>query len=321
MKKKTKVWLLTAVLLVVLGLILFAAGMTANNWNFMNLSTEKYETNAYEIREAFRNIAVETNTADILFAVSQDDKCKVVCYEAENEKHAALVQDGTLMIRVAHQKQWCDYIGITMETPKITVYLPQTQYDSLIIKETTGDLEIPGEFRFESMDISTSTGDVKNYASTSGTMKIKTTTGAIYVENISAEFVDLLVSTGDVTAKSVTCNGDVQIGVSTGRVKLTDAKCKNMTSRGNTGDAFLENVIAFEVIFIERSTGDVKMEDCDAAEIQIQTDTGDVAGTLLSEKVFLVETNTGDVDVPKTTVGGKCEITTNTGDIRVKIAE
>lgn len=320
MKKKTKVWLLTAVLLVVLGLILFAAGMTANNWNFLNLSTEKYETNAYEIREAFRNIAVETNTADILFAVSQDGKCKVVCYEAENEKHAALVQDGTLMIRVAHQKPWYDYIGITMETPKITVYLPQTQYDSLIIKETTGDLEIPGEFRFESMDISTSTGDVKNYASTSGTMKIKTTTGAIYVENISAEFVDLLVSTGDVTAKSVTCNGDVQIGVSTGRVKLTDVKCKNMTSRGNTGDAFLENVIASEVVFIERSTGDVKMEDCDAAEIQIQTDTGDVAGTLLSEKVFLVETNTGDVDVPKTTVGGKCEITTNTGDIRVKIA-
>ena len=321
MKKKTKVWLLTAVLLVVLGLILFAAGMTANNWNFLNLSTEKYETNAYEIREAFRNIAVETNTADILFAVSQDGKCKVVCYEAENEKHTASVQDGTLMICVVQQKQWSDYIGITMETPKITVYLPQTQYDSLVIKESTGDLEIPGEFQFESMDISTSTGDVKNYASTSGMMKIKTNTGAIYVENISAEFVDLLVSTGDVSAKSVTCNGDVQIGVSTGRVKLADVKCKNMTSRGNTGDAFLENVIASEVVFIERSTGDVKMEDCDAAEIQIQTDTGDVEGTLLSEKVFIVETDTGSTDVPQTTTGGKCEITTNTGDIRVKIAE
>ena len=321
MKKKTKVWLLTAVLLVVLGLILFAAGMTANNWNFLNLSTEKYETNAYEIREAFRNIAVETNTADILFAVSRDGKCKVVCYEAENEKHTASVQDGTLMICVVQQKQWRDYIGITMETPKITVYLPQTQYDSLIIKETTGDLEIPGEFRFESMDISTSTGDVKNYASTSGTIKIKTTTGAIYVENISAEFVDLLVSTGDVTAKYVTCNGDVQIGVSTGRVKLTDVKCKNMTSRGNTGDAFLENVIASEVVFIERSTGDVKMEGCDGAELWFKTDTGDVSGTLLSEKVFIVETDTGSTDVPQTTTGGKCEITTNTGDIRVKIAE
>lgn len=320
MKQKTKVWLLTAALLVVLGLILFAAGMTANNWNFLNLSTEKYETNAYEIREDFQHIAMETDTADILFAVSQDGKCKVVCYEPENEKHIASVQDDTLMICVAQQKQWHDYIGITMESPKVTVYLPQTQYDSLIIKKSTGDLEIPGEFRFESMDISTSTGDVKNFASTSGTMKIKTNTGAIYVENISADSVDLSVSTGDVTAKSVTCNGDVQIGVSTGRVKLTDVKCKNMTSRGNTGDVFLENVIASELVSIERSTGDVKLDGCDGAELWIKTDTGDVSGTLLSEKIFMAETNTGSTDVPKTTTGGKCEITTNTGDIRVKIA-
>ena len=320
MMKKTKVWLLTAALLVVLGLILFVAGMTANNWDFLNLSTEKFETNTYEIREDFRHMAMETDTADILFAVSQDGKCKVVCYEPEDEKHTASVQDGTLMICVVQQKQWHDYIGITMETPKIAVYLPQTQYDSLVIKESTGDLEIPGEFRFESMDISTSTGDVKNFASTSGTMKIKTNTGAIYVENVSVDVMDLSVSTGDVSAKSVTCVGDIQVGVSTGHAKLTDVKCKNLSSRGNTGDVFLENVIASELVSIERSTGDVKLDGCDGAELWIKTDTGDISGTLLSEKVFIVETDTGSVDVPKTVTGGKCEITTNTGDIRVKIA-
>ena len=72
---------------------------------------------------------------------------------------------------------------------------------------------------------------------------------------------------------------------------------------------------------MERSTGDVRMEGCDAAEIFILTDTGDVAGSLLSDKVFVVETDTGDVDVPRSAAGGRCEITTDTGDIRITVTK
>ena len=42
-------------------------------------------------------------------------------------------------------------------------------------------------------------------------------------------------------------------------------------------------------------------------------------GSLLSDKVFITETDTGNVNIPKTTDGGKCEIKTDTGDIKIKI--
>ena len=58
-----------------------------------------------------------------------------------------------------------------------------------------------------------------------------------------------------------------------------------------------------------------------AAEILIKTDTGDVKGSLLSEKVFVVQTDTGSIDVPKTVSGGRCEITTDTGDIKISLHE
>ena len=51
----------------------------------------------------------------------------------------------------------------------------------------------------------------------------------------------------------------------------------------------------------------------------MKTDTGKVVGSLLSEKVFIAETSTGKVSVPKTTTGGKCEITTSTGDIKIEV--
>lgn len=317
---RTKVWLIIAVSFVLLGGILFAGVMSTLGWDFTKLSTEKFETNTYEISEMFDAISMDTDTADIVFAASDDGICKVVCFEQENAKHSVVVQDDTLTIRVADQREWYQYIGINFSTPKITVYLPEDPYTALLIKESTGAIEIPKEFKFEDVDISLSTGAVKFFASVSDVLKINTSTGGIHVESISAGVLDLSVSTGNITVSHVTCDGDVKINVSTGKTNMTDIRCKNLISSGDTGDISLKNVIATEKFSVERSTGDVKLERSDAAEIYIETDTGDVTGTLLSEKVFIAETDTGRVDVPKTATGGKCEINTDTGDIKISIS-
>ena len=78
-------------------------------------------------------------------------------------------------------------------------------------------------------------------------------------------------------------------------------------------------VIAENKFSIERSTGNVKFDGSDAAEIFVKTDTGDVTGSLLTDKVFIAQTDTGDVDVPKTVTGGRCEIMSDTGNIKIKI--
>ena len=81
----------------------------------------------------------------------------------------------------------------------------------------------------------------------------------------------------------------------------------------------MADVIAVGMISVERSTGDVKLDSCDAGEISVTTDTGDVTGSLLTDKVFITQTDTGRVNVPETTSGGKCRIFTDTGDIQIEI--
>lgn len=81
----------------------------------------------------------------------------------------------------------------------------------------------------------------------------------------------------------------------------------------------MSHVIATEKLSIERTTGDVEFDDSDAADIFVKTGTGDVTGSLLTDKVFITQTDTGDVDVPQAITGGRCEINTNTGDIKTKI--
>ena len=100
---------------------------------------------------------------------------------------------------------------------------------------------------------------------------------------------------------------------------LADMTCRNMTTDGSTGSVSLCRVIAAEAFSIERSTGSVRFEDADAAEIFVKTSTGSVVGSLRSEKLFLASSNTGSVDVPATEAGGRCEIKTSTGNIRITV--
>lgn len=282
MRKATKVWLVVATLLVIAGACAFAAIMVQCNWDFTKLSTVTYETNTYSVTEEFESISVDIDTADILFAFCEDGKCRVECYEEENAKHSVTVQEGVLVIQEAEQKAWHDHIGIYFGSPKVTVYLPKSEYASLTVKTDTGD---------------------------------------ITVENMILDVLELSVSTGDITVSAVTCQGDMQVNVTTGEMKLTDTTCQNLTSKGSTGDITLKTVIVADALAIERSTGDVRLEGADAARLSIDTNTGDVKGRLLTDKVFIAESDTGRVDVPKSENGGRCEVRTNTGDIILAVGK
>ena len=277
---KKHLWLIIAISLILIGGIVFCGVMMALNWDFSKLSTEKYATNEYTFSEEIQNISIITNTADITVIPCESETSRIVCYEQQNLLHTVTVAEGTLSIRLNDSRKWYDYIGIGFSVSKITLYIPQKEYGDLSVKASTGD---------------------------------------IYMECLHAEGMDLAVTTGDITVSNTTCLKDVKIQVSTGKTNLSDLWCQNLFTDGDTGDIILKNVIAAEKFDIERSTGDVKFQNCDATEISVETDTGDVSGSLLTDKVFIAKTDTGRVSVPKSSSGGRCELETDTGDIRITV--
>ena len=297
--KKRAIWIIIALCCVIIGTIIFVSGMSKINWDFKKLGSYNFETNAYEIVDEFNKIEINAKTANINFQLAEDGECKVVCYENKKEKHLTSVDNGVLKINYTNEKRWYDYLHILSNSPKITIYLPDLDNITLTIKVSTGDVKLPSDFTFESISISGSTCHIKCYASSINQTKIHVSTGDIIIENATAKNYDLHVTTGD--------------------TKMTNVNCENIVSTGSTGDIKLNNVIASEKISIERSTGKVKFYRCDANELKIITSTGDVEGTLLSDKVFIVKSSTGDIDVPSSITGGRCEITTSTGDIEVRV--
>lgn len=281
--------------------------------------TAKTETNEYYIEEDYSNILIDTSVADITVLPSDDGATKVVTCESEKMTHTVRVENGALKIELNDKRSFIDRLATIFYDIKITLYLPEGEHGEIAIESDTGRVEIADRLTFSSIYISESTGDVSCFAYAIDGIRIKTSTGKIIIGDSISGSLDLTLSTGDVELRGVTCTGDVQISLSTGKTTVTALECRNFISSGSTGEVQLNSVFASEKIDIERSTGSVLFSGIDASEIMIETDTGDVKGTILTEKVFYAQSDTGRVDVPRTASGGICEVTTDTGNIIISI--
>ncbi len=297
MSKAFKILSVVAVILILAGVAVFLFALNEADFDFTKLATQKLVTNTYEITDSFENIKIDVNTTDVTLVLSDDGKCRVEFLEEENVKHIAKALDNTLIIGVNDMRKWYEHIGIFFESTKMTLYLPLEKYSSLVIYNDTGDIELPYGIAFDEIKIDADTSDINCFSSGTKKVGITTATG------------EVIVNGGYSDVKVLTDTGDIKFNV----------KCMTLNAESDTGDISFDSTMAITSIDVESDTGDVFFKDSDAGEIKVNTSTGDVRGTLLTDKIFFTETSTGDIRVPKTSVGGICDIKTSTGDIRIEI--
>ncbi len=340
MKKAIVISLIIAGALVLVGAGLFAGAMSAAAWDFGALQTQKYEPVTHEVAGDISDISIQTIESSIELRTSIDGTCKIECMESEHVTYSVSVQEGTLKITTNDARKWYHNIGIfNTERQNMVVYLPKTAYESLQIKSNTGTVHTPSDFSFASVQISLNTGMVKWEAGVVHSMSVETDTGFVQIRNVSmdgtlsvetdtgraeingaeAQSIKVETKTGKAIVTDAIAKSTMNVKTSTGNAELTGCRAVDVFVETNTGKAKLADVVATGKMDIDTDTGDVALDGCDAAEIKIETDTGDVRGTLLTPKIIYTETNTGRVEVPRSTTGGICEITTDTGDIIISI--
>ena len=328
-----KAVIIIAIVLIAVGLILFVGALLLGG----NLKTKDLTKKTYAVAEAFTGIRIDTDLSDVQLVRSTDGACSVVTQEADKLTYSVGVQDGTLVIKSEDTRNWLDML-IPTRANQVTVSLPSAAYAALSVKAETGKLSIPNDFTFDRIEIVCSTGDVQCGASATGALSIVTSTGDITVSGSTAQTLQLSASTGKIDLKDVAANtaalsvstgnvtvngakidGAVTLKVSTGRAEISDLTADSFVTEGSTGRLTLKNTVVQTMMNIVRSTGDVRFEACDAETITVKTGTGDVTGTLRSDKIIFANTHTGKVRVPQSVTGGRCEITTDTGDIEIEI--
>lgn len=308
MKTNIKRILTVSLILIIIGIIVCFMGCISMGFNFKRLDGDKITTNTHQVLDGFENISVDVNTADVEFVLSNETNCKVVCQERAKLRHFVTVENKTLKIGakigVNDTRKWYEHIQLfSFGQTKVTVYLPMAEFKALNIKTNTGDVVIPEAFTFNLVEINVDTGDVFFASSILDNGKVK----------ISSD-------TGDVTVRNMTAGG-VSVYTDTGDVELRAIKATNFEIKTDTGDVELDDVEAKESLFVKTSTGDVEFSSVNAPSITVNTNTGDVEGSVVRKMDFDVQTQTGNKRVPTDGADGKCIVTTDTGDVNLRVVE
>ncbi|MBQ2999719.1 MAG: DUF4097 family beta strand repeat protein [Clostridia bacterium] len=320
MKRSTLILMIIAASLVVAGVFLCVVGMALSSgdtlWNggWIALGTRNTAVNEFEFTEEVSDIDIVVNTTDVEILPASDGVTKVVCQEDAREPHTVWVEDGTLKIGMEKQSWYRKIRFFSIGERKVTVYLAEKELERLSIKTDTGDVRVAKELSLASASVTTDTGEIAFASPVAGALNIQVRTGDVSVSSPTLGSAEITATTGDVSLYGVTAD-EIKIETSTGEIEATSVSCRTFSAQSSTGEQEYERVLAEKTLTLQATTGDISLLDCDAAEVSITTDTGDVSGRFLTEKVFYTETDTGRVNVPKSTSGGLCEITTDTGDI------
>lgn len=317
MKKSKLIAIIVGLILVISGAVVAVVGLASMGFNFKSLALGKTVDSSYELTEDFSKINVETNTSDVHF-IFTDGASKVEVKELEKQTHNVSVSDGVLNITHEDQREWYDHITLFTPNVYINVYLNKTEFENLAVETDTGDVNIEKAFSFSSVTVKTDTGDVAVLSGVKETLSISVDTGKVIASGITAKNATIDTHTGDVRISSFTIEEQLKITGTTGDVYAESVNANSVSIETDTGEVTLKDCIA-KNIGIETNTGDVELYGCDAESLNIKTSTGDVEGVLLTEKTFITDTSTGEVEVPRGTSGGRCEITTSTGDIEISI--
>ena len=299
MSKAVKGWLIAAAALTVAGIAVFVGALASADFDFTRLGAKEYMTNTLKLGADFERIDIDVPTADINFERSEDKECVLILKEREKMKFSAEIENRTLVVRGEDTRKWFERLFL-FERPSITVFLPKSEYGSLAIKATTGDISVPEGLKLGSLSVNSITSDVVCRASASDSVDIHLATGKIDLFSPEAGSVRLETTTGDISLNGVNASGDIYASMT-------------------TGDLIMKNSVISGQLSVECTTGDVRFESSDASAISVKTTTGDITGTLLSDKVITASSVTGEIIVPKSSFGGACDLKTTTGKIRIEI--
>lgn len=309
-----KYWIITAIVLTVVGGALFLFSFGAVGFDFSVLNEESLDMKLYRVEEPFHSISLEDDIADVTFVAATESKVEYT--ESDGITYSVSVSDGVLRIRANDRRKWYHYLtGFPTSRRSVTVYLSETEYLRLKAETDTGNLTVSGGITFQSAELSTDTGTLSFSSSVTESLKLETDTGDILLQSATLGSLKLETDTGDTVLKDLAVKGSLSVETDTGDLSLSDVTCGTLYCEGETSDVTLTDVVASVRMTLKLTTGDLFFTSCDAPDTEISTSTGDVTGSFRGDRIYTVTSKSGSVSHPESAGSNRCKVTTRSGDV------
>lgn len=211
-------WIITAIVLIVVGSIMCIVSFGSTGFDVNKMNGDKLSTNEYEITDDFEKIYIEGGAEYIVFELSKDGKCSVVCTEDDSRPHDVIVENNTLTIDTEKDRKWS--LSLFPGKGGITVYLPDKIYGDIFIENDTGNIDLH-DVVAGTLSIITDTGDVNFDGCDADTINVETEIGDVKGTLLSDKKFQVKTETGKIDVPKETEGGLCVIETEMGDVKIT----------------------------------------------------------------------------------------------------
>ena len=313
MLKSTKIILITAGVLIGLGMIIGGIALAigkAKGFSLGETSTPGAsggEDITFTVSESFKNIDVHEVSSDVNVSLTNESNAYVEYHNGETYEHNVTVDGNTLKIKFKNDQgwiekwsafSWIDQAGEDAGKFPVNIYLPASAYNNIRLYTVSGGVSVK-DIECKDLDIDTTSGSAK-------------VSSCNISDKASADAVSGEIRMSDLSG----C--DFNASTTSGSVNLTDCDVKDADIETVSGAVILENFKAVSTD-IDTTSGDVRMKGYESASTDINTTSGDIDAEVIGSYNVEYDTVSGDVDIDKRdSAGAKMDIDTTSGDITIR---
>lgn len=259
------------------------------------------------IADTVRNIKIDVISEDVKIVPTNKSQCRILYPDDESVKYEADLDGDTVTITAEEKDDILNFFAGAVYD-HITIELPI--YDGYNIEANTssGKIDVSVTSENGSIKLSSSSGDIEFFGAAKD-ISVKTGSGDIEFHGAKA------------------ASGNIKIESSSGEVDVENVECDTLSLITKSGDADVSGIksmhagqISSFAVYIETQSGDVSFEDVFAPATSIITGSGDVEGEIRDEYIFQVNSRSGRIRVPQSSLNAKylLKIETGSGDIEIE---
>lgn len=227
----------TRIILVIICIVLVIFLIGVLTWgiifreNIFEGELEMVKEEEYSI-ESIKEIVVSTPRADVQVFRTKEEKIKILEKASKKVKEKDLfigtIKNNTLEIKDP-KKNFC-FGFCFLPSLVYEIYIPDSYQDEIIIKTTSGDIEIQAiEENYDKINLVSVSGDIKLKGKIStNSVNLKTTSGDIEIDALNSTSTEINSVSGDIDGRTIegketkikTTSGDIEIGWINGEIEI-----------------------------------------------------------------------------------------------------
>ena len=317
--RKRRIWPVIAGAVLLVAVVIFATGIL---WNIIDDSLDRFpfgfgKTSETLIEGEVKDIVIDVSSADVRFEASGSEHPDITAVKA-GKRFRISYDDETRTLRIDQNRMRGFSFGL----------FPGRNNEVVI--EGPANLHPWGYYELETLEVRTSSGDIRIPSCIKVNEKLSLKTGSGDVETEAhLEVSDGLIETGsgDIAYTNQQTKNMIsdylECGTGSGEITLTNAAVHKLSAHSGSGDIRIQQAVS-EDFSIASGSGEVYYSEAQDSKVRIsgftvETASGDVEMHLRNIPVIQTSTKSGKVSVtPNYTTEGVFSITTKSGDIEVK---